>query len=455
MKVSHGALLAGVGLLAAMALGLQHDPQLRQRLLDWFHGDEGQVAREIADKVRMAGGESTGPVEVTGNEVRLLDGKLRLVISDRKAQGDRPATAHLHVAAMIPNGPEGGLDACIFGLGATRNEALSDAAAVYAGWALPPIRSLVKPQTTAAARLCSGTEEWGVPGFRGYIGLLGMGGSKDEKEEVGEGLGHAPLFSGLSKLPTDGRAHLLKVVLMTDNGAWRRTLELDGEATAVNQEVWNGVPSPNGVMSVVGFAAFQKRDRHADEDARKAALKRLDSREPWLFGEDTCPADAMPDAFIDGSYSAEACQGGRILDCLEECEQGAASSCYSAALEVEKPRAVSTRAVALFLRACRLGFASACTNVAATRESAAEATGNPSVIDDCSVRTYEAVCQRASDPWACTMFGGALLKGVRGPREVERAREVLGKSCKHGRDDPACAAAASLLKELDEPHQAQ
>ena len=66
--------------------------------------------------------------------------------------------------------------------------------------------------------------------------------------------------------------------------------------------------------------------------------------------------------------------------------------------------------------------------------------------------TALASSERAADPWACTMLGGALIRGAIRERDPERARKVLAQSCHLGADDPACVAANRLLKELDPGH---
>jgi hypothetical protein len=94
----------------------------------------------------------------------------------------------------------------------------------------------------------------------------------------------------------------------------------------------------------------------------------------------------------------------------------------------------------VFLRACQLGSASACTNAAAGRPEQ----------DACALETYEATCERGSDPWGCVMLGGLLVKEEQ-HRDLERARKVLPKACAIADDDPACQAARGILHSIDTP----
>jgi hypothetical protein len=92
---------------------------------------------------------------------------------------------------------------------------------------------------------------------------------------------------------------------------------------------------------------------------------------------------------------------------------------------------------ALFLRACTLGIVSGCTNRAAGMDRP----------DACAIRTFQVGCDR-DDPWACTMIGFHLIRGIGIAQDRERARQALAKSCRFGEDDPACEYAKRLLNEI-------
>src|SRR5262249_32146117 len=96
---------------------------------------------------------------------------------------------------------------------------------------------------------------------------------------------------------------------------------------------------------------------------------------------------------------------------------------------------------ALFLKACTLGVVSGCTNRAANMHRP--------IGDACAVRTFQSACDR-NDPWACTMIGFHLIRGIGIAKDRERARQALAKSCRYGEDDPACEYAKRLLKEIGE-----
>jgi hypothetical protein len=160
----------------------------------------------------------------------------------------------------------------------------------------------------------------------------------------------------------------------------------------------------------------------------------------WLLPADACPADVMPEKEVP--FAARAgCKG--LEACMEGCRAGTAMACYVAAGLVEEQRMPVAKA--LFLRACRLGITSGCTNRAA--EMRVLEAGRPET-GGCTARTFEQTCAR-QDPWGCTMFGWSLMVGDGIAKDVARAREVLPGGCRLDEDDEACKKARELLKELD------
>jgi len=150
------------------------------------------------------------------------------------------------------------------------------------------------------------------------------------------------------------------------------------------------------------------------------------------------PADVMPAREAKSGFSEGRC-ASTLEECLRNCRAGNAGDCYASALVLQRVKTDSPIPSALFLRACALGVASGCTNRAAAMDSGA---GIP-----CAVRTFAAACER-DDPWACTMIGMHLVRGIGIDKDHERARQALSKSCRYGETDEACRAAKALTKEI-------
>jgi TPR repeat protein len=168
-------------------------------------------------------------------------------------------------------------------------------------------------------------------------------------------------------------------------------------------------------------------------------LKQMEATKPaWLPSLDQCPADVMPTRETKSDFYEGRCKS-TLEQCLRNCGAGNAGDCYASALILQSVKEDSPVPNALFLRACALGVASGCTNRAAAMDS------GPGV--PCAVRTFAAACDR-NDPWACTMIGMHLVRGIGIDKDHERARQLLSKSCRYGETDEACRAAKGLMKEI-------
>jgi hypothetical protein len=167
-------------------------------------------------------------------------------------------------------------------------------------------------------------------------------------------------------------------------------------------------------------------------------LQDLEASPPeWLPALDKCPAEVMPERETRVYYSTKACAAAPE-GCLRSCQMGDANDCFAAALMLQEIRHTPV-SEALFLRACALGIVSGCTNRAASMD---RADG-----DACAIRTFQKGCDR-DDPWACTMIGFHLIRGIGIAKDQERARQALSKSCRFAEDDPACEYAKRLASEI-------
>jgi TPR repeat protein len=176
----------------------------------------------------------------------------------------------------------------------------------------------------------------------------------------------------------------------------------------------------------------------AASDAAVLLLESLEASKPdWLPDLAKCPIDVMPARETKLDYSSDRCATD-LERCLDNCRAGDASDCYASALILQRVRN-NPISEALFLKACSLGIVSGCTNRAASMENSGRS--------DCVVQTFQRGCDH-NDPWACTMFGFHLVRGIGIAKDRERARQVLSKSCRFGETDKACLSGRGLLKEI-------
>jgi hypothetical protein len=205
--------------------------------------------------------------------------------------------------------------------------------------------------------------------------------------------------------------------------------------------------SRDTVSKLFAFLVLLPAAPHASPASAGPAevLENIEAAKPdWLPDLGKCPADVMPKQVAASTYFEERC-AARLERCLNNCRAGDASDCYASALILGRVRN-SPISEALFLRACGLGIVSGCTNRAAGMEAPGAQPGSG---NECSVRTFNLACER-DDPWACTMAGFHLARGIGVAKDPARARQILAKSCKYGEEDQACAYAKGILKEIPE-----
>jgi hypothetical protein len=191
-------------------------------------------------------------------------------------------------------------------------------------------------------------------------------------------------------------------------------------------------------LSIACSAVCLEVSSASGADAARIAEELETSWPDWLADLDKCPADVMSahDAVVN--FSIERCSA-EMEQCLDRCRNGDANDCYATANALQKIRD-GRLSDALFLRACALGIVSGCTNRAARMDFGKGGS--------CALRTYQLGCDR-KDPWACTMIGFHLIRGIGTDKDFDRARRALAQSCRLGDDDPACITGKTLLKEID------
>jgi TPR repeat protein len=200
-------------------------------------------------------------------------------------------------------------------------------------------------------------------------------------------------------------------------------------------------------MVCFGFCIGCGAGPAANTPATPTAPASVNAVPTWLV-DNSCPADVMPAKTVEGDYSK--CMAGDA-SCIATCKGGGAVACYGAALHQQAQKHLEL-SDALFLRACKLGAASGCTNRAASL-LASSPNPTPATLR-CASATFERSCA-AHDPWGCTMFATMLVRGMGTVQDLNRARMVLDDSCIHGDTDPACGAAATLRLQIDKALQEQ
>lgn len=337
---------------------------------------------------------------------------------------DEDGQLHVHVQMAVPNSRP--LEACLSGLGESPAERLEQGAIGFVERAFTVFAAGTQDRARPGGYPFAGDEAWAVPGSRGYVGNVAFLGDEPIEQDS---LNALPLFDGLSGvLPQDG-VHVVKVTAHQLDGAWKRTIELDGDDVVLPESPFE---LPGTVTPLVLFR-FAVILGPSEQPKAKIVEEYETSLPSWLPSAD-CNLDAVPQAFDDTWFIPGACLGWAVPDCLRRCESGDAPYCYNAAVSLQ-PSAPKLSA-ALYGQACRHGAAPGCTNLAA----------GTMPIGPCEAETFRRACEFGEDPWGCAMFAFALARGMGTEADPERAKVFAARACEGVSPlDPACGAATAAL----------
>lgn len=180
------------------------------------------------------------------------------------------------------------------------------------------------------------------------------------------------------------------------------------------------------------------------EAQTQRVIEILQKKPEWLFTGDACPTEVMPNYDRKIEYKALGCADNPD-ECLEKCKVDDANACYALSLLIDEQRGKEgDDTQALYLRACKLGIVSGCTNYAA-----GESNLNPEdkQTAKCSADTFEIACSK-NDSWGCSMYGLALGNGLGREKNTEEAIKVLQKACTIANENSQACISARKTEEL-------
>jgi len=240
------------------------------RLLEFI--EEGIVAH---------GGDLGGWTQRTDEALKLFDGRvtLRAEMSESPAPGQ---AVHGHVFTTLHEYDDDVLDACLVGVGQKTDDALRDAATVWAICVAGPIKSFLDNQPvcmTCQAGVIDGDAskgyvqgDYGLPGLRAYVGPAVSRFLPDGKVQ-GAFTETSPWFRFAAESAAPRRVHLAKATITSHGTGWHRDLEVDGhDVSHRDAEFPANVRGPEfGYMT--RFAVFEF-PRNSAEIPRRAELER-------------------------------------------------------------------------------------------------------------------------------------------------------------------------------------
>lgn len=251
--------------------------------------DAYDLLERIENALNEHGGDLGGWTKLDDEQLQIFDGRvtLRSDIYETEDGGDQ--MVHAHVSVRLHEHDDEELDACLFGMGDDREEALSQAAAIWLTSVAGPIRSFLdnKPvcMTSQAGVIDGDAEEgyspgdYGLPGLRAFVGPSIARGIEDESVQAALD-DTKPWFRWAAESAAPRRVHLAKVTMLCKGEeGWHRELEIDGhEVSHVDPDWPAGIQGPDfGYMT--RFAVFEF-PRNSTEIARRAELERTIHR--WI-----------------------------------------------------------------------------------------------------------------------------------------------------------------------------
>ncbi|MEZ6143482.1 MAG: hypothetical protein R3B84_23175 [Zavarzinella sp.] len=230
--------------------------------------DEEFLLDEIEKGIIAHGGDLGGWTKREDDTLQLFDGRvtLRALIHDSNPS-NKLEMVHAHVLTTLHDYDDEVLDACLMGMGANAEEALSEAAIIWITGVSGPIKSFIdnKPVCmTCQAGVVDGDPSqgyvpgnYGFPNHRAFVGPSFARGISNDK--VGNQLDDSkPWFQFAAESAAPRRVHLAKsTVLAKGKEGWSRSLEVDGHDVSYHEPVWSvGVRCPDyGYLT--RFAVFE------------------------------------------------------------------------------------------------------------------------------------------------------------------------------------------------------
>lgn len=185
------------------------------------------------------------------------------------------------------------------------------------------------------------------------------------------------------------------------------------------------------------------------EEKEQELVNKVRANQQWQLQKDQCPADISPQQVSrDNATNIDAGLPETVASHYLQCARhDNASACYNLATGLEKLN-YWLDAQTVYQQACRLGYASGCTNRAAgmLQEQIKQPQRNAQKMQ-CIARSFAKSCNWR-DPWGCSMYSQLLASGQGVKQDRKKALVVLKDSCRYGEVDPACQTAHEIREYL-------
>ncbi len=186
-------------------------------------------------------------------------------------------------------------------------------------------------------------------------------------------------------------------------------------------------------------------DEQVDLELSKVS-QQISSKPDWLSLDEQFSSEIVPASSKELNYSVADCRNNPNR-CFEECKKEDGNSCYALALLFENRNASKQNgSMPIFLRACKFGIMSGCTNYAA-----GILNSDPKNIDiiQTAKRIFEQTCE-TKDAWGCAMYGMLLGESAESDEELNNAVKYLSKACEFvSIEHEACKNAQTIIEQIN------
>jgi len=243
--------------------------------------DAQLLLQRIEECIVGHSGDLGGWTRLTDDALQLFDGRVTLKADVRDAGDAAVAGVHAHVLTTLHEHDDEVLDACLFGMGDSREAAVGQAAGIWMAAVAGPIRSFLdnKPVCmTCQAGVIGGDSSqgysqshYGLPGVRAYVGPSMSRGLDDKVQASLDD--SKPWFRFAAESAAPRRVHLAKATVVCEGkDGWRRELEIDGHDISHRDPDWPAGRGPDFGYAT-RFAVFEF-PRNSTEIPRRAELER-------------------------------------------------------------------------------------------------------------------------------------------------------------------------------------
>lgn len=258
----------------------------------------------IEEGIVEHGGDLGGWTRRSDERLQLFEGRVTLRSELRDSEPPRDNVVHIHVITTLHDHDNEELDACLTGMGDSRDKALAEAAMIWITCVAGPIKSFIDRQPvcmTCQAGVQGGNAsegyvegDYGLTGLQAYVGPSIARGIDDERihSAIGE---NKPWFRFAAESAAPRRVHIAKsIVVSNGKDGWRRELEVDGHEISHHDPDWPaGVEGPKfGYLTRFAVFAFPANSR---EVARRAELERTIRH----FGEHFSDYESIDELMIE------------------------------------------------------------------------------------------------------------------------------------------------------------